>query len=161
MAAKYSIVIDAVGLEMEHLTSGLLPNISRLAEQGESARLEPVFPALTCPVQASILSGKYPQEQGIIAKGLYERETLSVSFWEQPSSLVQARRIWDGANKKSAVLFWQNTMYADADIVVTPRPIHLDEKMVMWCYSKPVGYYEELKAKFGEFDLTSYWGPLA
>jgi predicted AlkP superfamily pyrophosphatase or phosphodiesterase len=52
-------------------------------------------------------------------------------------------------------------MYADSDIVVTPRPIHLDEKMVMWCYSKPVGYYEELKEKLGEFDLTSYWGPLA
>jgi predicted AlkP superfamily pyrophosphatase or phosphodiesterase len=161
MAAKYSIVIDIVGLEMEHLTSGLLPNISRLSEQGESARLEPVFPALTCPVQASILSGKHPQEHGIIANGLYDRETLNVSFWEQPSSLVRARRIWDGAREKAAVLFWQNTMYADADIVVTPRPIHLDEKMVMWCYSKPVGYYEELKAKFGEFDLTSYWGPLA
>jgi predicted AlkP superfamily pyrophosphatase or phosphodiesterase len=45
---------------------------------------------------------------------------------------------------------------------VTPRPIHLDDKMVMWCYSKPVGYYDEkLKEKFGEFDLASYWGPLA
>jgi predicted AlkP superfamily pyrophosphatase or phosphodiesterase len=31
----------------------------------------------------------------------------------------------------------------------------------MWCYSKPVGYYEELKEKFGEFNLASYWGPLA
>jgi predicted AlkP superfamily pyrophosphatase or phosphodiesterase len=33
--------------------------------------------------------------------------------------------------------------------------------MVMWCYSKPVGFYEELAAKIGEFDLSSYWGPLA
>src|SRR3712207_3011938 len=41
------------------------------------------------------------------------------------------------------------------------RSIHLDDKMVMWCYSKPVGYYEELKEKFGEFNLASYWGPLA
>jgi predicted AlkP superfamily pyrophosphatase or phosphodiesterase len=31
----------------------------------------------------------------------------------------------------------------------------------MWCYSKPVGYYEELKQKFGEFNLSRYWGPLA
>jgi predicted AlkP superfamily pyrophosphatase or phosphodiesterase len=52
-------------------------------------------------------------------------------------------------------------MYANSDIVVTPRPIHLDDKMVMWCYSKQVGYYERLKEKFGEFDLASYWGPLA
>jgi predicted AlkP superfamily pyrophosphatase or phosphodiesterase len=31
----------------------------------------------------------------------------------------------------------------------------------MWCYSRPPGYYEELKYKFGEFNLASYWGPLA
>jgi predicted AlkP superfamily pyrophosphatase or phosphodiesterase len=59
------------------------------------------------------------------------------------------------------VLFWQNTMYANSDIVVTPRPIHLDDKMIMWCYSKPVGYYEKLKEKLGEFNLASYWGPFA
>src|SRR3712207_8186827 len=41
------------------------------------------------------------------------------------------------------------------------RSIHLDDKMVMWCYSKPVGYYERLKEKFGEFNLASYWGPFA
>ncbi len=33
--------------------------------------------------------------------------------------------------------------------------------MVMWCYSKPSGYYEKLKEKFGDFNLASYWGPLA
>ena len=163
-APKYSILIDVVGLEQEHLASGLLPNIARVAEQGEHARLEPVFPAVTCPVQASILTGKYPQEHGIISNGLYDRDTFSVSFWEQPSALVRRDRLWDIAKKrglKSGVLFWQNIMYANSDIVVTPRPIHLDEKMVMWCYSKPPGYYEELKDKFGEFDLSSYWGPLA
>ena len=31
----------------------------------------------------------------------------------------------------------------------------------MLCYSKPVGYYEELKSRLGEFNLASYWGPLA
>lgn len=178
-APKYSIMLDVVGLEHEHLGSGLLPNIEKIAEMGESARLEPVFPAVTCTVQASILSGKYPSEHGIVANGLYDRSTYTVSFWEQPSSLVRTERIWDknnnnnnntrqqqqqqngGSSSKSAVLFWQNTMYANSDIVVTPRPIHLDEGMVMWCYSKPVGYYEELKEKFGEFDLASYWGPLA
>jgi predicted AlkP superfamily pyrophosphatase or phosphodiesterase len=162
--ATYSILIDIVGLELRHLHSGLLPNISKLAESGESASLETVFPTLTCPVQASILSGRHPNEHGIIANGMYDRETFSVSFWEQPSSLVKSERAWDIARRngsKAAVLFWQNTMYANADIVVTPRPIHLDDKMIMWCYSKPIGYYEELSGRFGEFDLTSYWGPLA
>lgn len=158
---KHSIVLDIVGLEYKHLDSGLVPNIEKIARAGEAARLEPVFPAVTCTVQASILSGKYPREHGIIANGLYDRETRNVSFWEQPSSLVQAKRAWDIKQGKAAVLFWQNTMYANSDIVVTPRPIHLDDKMVMWCYSRPPGYYEKLKEKFGEFNLASYWGPLA
>ncbi|MFL6503150.1 MAG: alkaline phosphatase family protein [Nitrososphaera sp.] len=162
---NYSILLDTVGLEQKHLDSGLLPNIAKLAENGEVAKLEPTFPAVTSSVQASILTGKFPKEHGIIANGLYDRSTYSVSFWEQPSSLVQTPRIWDTikqrSDKKTAVLFWQNTMYANSDIVVTPRPIHLDDKMVMWCYSKPQGYYEKLKERLGEFNLASYWGPLA
>lgn len=162
---NYSILLDIVGLEQKHLDSGLLPNISKVIEDGEVAKLEPTFPAVTSTVQSSILSGKYPRDHGIIANGLYDRSTFNVSFWEQSSSLVQAQRVWDQVKqtnaKKTAVLFWQNTMYANSDIVVTPRPIHLDDRMVMWCYSKPVGYYEKLKEKFGEFNLASYWGPLA
>ncbi|HZC88178.1 MAG TPA: ectonucleotide pyrophosphatase/phosphodiesterase, partial [Nitrososphaera sp.] len=162
---RYSIVLDIVGLEQKHVNdSGFLPNIEKIAQAGESAQLEPVFPAVTCSVQASLLSGKYPSEHGIIANGFYDRSIYEVSFWEQPSSLVQAKRVWDIVKQKTttAVLFWQNTMYANSDIIVTPRPIHLDDKMIMWCYSKPIGYYDEkLKEKFGEFDLSSYWGPLA
>jgi predicted AlkP superfamily pyrophosphatase or phosphodiesterase len=33
--------------------------------------------------------------------------------------------------------------------------------MKMWCYSKPVGYYEKIVEQIGEFDLSSYWGPLS
>jgi predicted AlkP superfamily pyrophosphatase or phosphodiesterase len=162
---NYSILLDVVGLEQKHLDSGLLPNISKVIEDGEVAKLEPTFPAVTSTVQSSILSGKYPRDHGIIANGLFDRSTFNVSFWEQSSSLVQAQRVWDQVKqtnaKKTAVLFWQNTMYANSDIVVTPRPIHLDDRMVMWCYSKPAGYYEKLKEKYGEFNLASYWGPLA
>jgi predicted AlkP superfamily pyrophosphatase or phosphodiesterase len=32
---------------------------------------------------------------------------------------------------------------------------------VPWCYSKPVGYYEALAQRHGEFQLPWYWGPLA
>jgi predicted AlkP superfamily pyrophosphatase or phosphodiesterase len=165
---KYTILLDIVGLEYNHLNKGgLLPTISSLAEQGESANMEPVFPAVTCPVQASLLSGSYPEDHGIIANGIYDRDTFEVSFWEQPSSLVKKSRIWDIAKQKdpslkTAVLFWQNSMYANSDVVVTPRPIHAaDGRMILWCYSKPVGYYEQMKASLGEFNLADYWGPLA
>jgi predicted AlkP superfamily pyrophosphatase or phosphodiesterase len=167
---KYTIVLDIVGLEYDHLESGLVPNISKIANMGESAKMEPVFPAVTCTVQASILSGAYPNQHGIISNGLYDRNNYTTSFWEQSNALVQTDRIWDiikrntsssSSSIKTAVLFWQNTMYARSDIVMTPRPLHMDNGMVMWCYSKPVGYYEEIKQKLGEFNLASYWGPFA
>jgi hypothetical protein len=98
---KYYIVIDIVGLEFDHLESGLIPNISRIANQGESAKMEPVFPAVTCTVQASVLSGTYPNKHGIIANGLYDRTNHSISFWEQSSDLVQTDRIWDIVQKNN------------------------------------------------------------
>jgi predicted AlkP superfamily pyrophosphatase or phosphodiesterase len=168
---KYYIVIDIVGLEFDHMQSGIIPNISRIASEGECAKMEPVFPSVTCTVQASLLSGTYPSEHGIISNGLYDRTNHNISFWEQSSNLVKTDRVWDVAEKnssntpnaiKTAVLFWQNTMYCNANIVVTPRPLHFDNDMVMWCYSKPVGYYDQqLKTNLGEFNLATYWGPFA
>jgi predicted AlkP superfamily pyrophosphatase or phosphodiesterase len=164
---KHVILLDIVGLEINHLESGkLIPNISKIALTGEYCKLEPVFPALTSTVQASILSGKYPNEHGIISNGLYDRSKYEVSFWEQASSLVQTERIWDLMKKKipdsrTAVLFGQHSMYSNADFIVTPRPLHMADETIMWCYSKPPGYYENLKYKFGDFNLAHYWGPLA
>ena len=181
---KYIIVLDIVGLEIGHIESNLLPNIGDIAAHGEAAKMQPVFPALTCPVQSSLLSGTYPSQHGIIANGFYDRINCEVSFWEQPSGLVQVDRVWDVAKKsniatsgsspssaslgssfpslKTAVLFWQNTMYAGSDIVVTPRPLHFQDHIEMWCYSKPIGFYDNnLKQKLGEFNLANYWGPLA
>lgn len=163
--AKYVITIDIVGLEKRHISETLTPNIFKISQGGETRNLETVFPAVTCTVQSSLLSGTYPEVHGIISNGLFDKQNYAVSFWEQSSNLVQADRIWDtlkmsGSSYKTAVLFWQNTMYSNADIVLTPRPLHMDERMIMWCYSKPPGFYEKIAEKIGKFDLTSYWGPL-
>ncbi len=163
--SKHIIVIDIVGLQKKHISESITPNIYKISQSGELRNLETVFPAVTCTVQTSFLSGSYPDLHGIVSNGLYNRQHYSVSFWEQSSNLVQADRIWDrvkmnGIDAKTAVLFWQNTMYANADIVLTPRPLHLEDRMIMWCYSKPPGTYERLFQKIGKFDLSWYWGPL-
>jgi predicted AlkP superfamily pyrophosphatase or phosphodiesterase len=165
---KHLIVFNVVGLESSNVFADNLPNIQQIAEQGAYCPVTPVFPAVTSTVQASLLTGKYPNEHGIISNGTYDRSNYSVSFWDQDSSLVKARRIWDildgglSGEVKSAVLFWQNTLYAKSDVVVTPKPIHLENKMIMWCYSRPPSFYDEvLKPKLGEFQLATYWGPFA
>jgi predicted AlkP superfamily pyrophosphatase or phosphodiesterase len=163
---KHLIVLDIAGLEPRHISEDKTPNICSLSGKGELARVRPVFPAVTCTSQASILSGTYPRQHGIISNGLYNRETHTVSFWEQSSSLVQAEKVWDivkrgGRGRTTAMLFWQNTMYADADIVLTPRPLHMEDRMIMWCYSRPPGFYEKISYDIGKFDLSTYWGPFA
>jgi len=165
--SKHVVVLDIVGLDVSHISSGLVPTISEIANNGQYGYLKPVFPSVTCTVQASVLSGKYPNEHGIISNGFYDKENLQVLFWEQSSKLVQSERIWDvlkkkNSNIKTSVLFWQNTMFANSNYLITPRPIHLENGgMDMWCYSRPPNYYEDVSSKIGEFDLLSYWGPFA
>ena len=165
--SKYLVVLDIVGLDVSHVSSGLIPTISNIANNGEYGYLKPVFPSVTSTIQASVLSGEYPAKHGIISNGLYDWENCQVLFWEQSSKLVQTERIWDilkkkNSNIKTAVLFWQNTMFANSDVIITPRPIHLENgSMDMWCYSRPPNYYEEVAQNIGEFDLYSYWGPFS
>ena len=58
-------------------------------------------------------------------------KTVKFYFGNSPVKLVQTERIWDilkkkNNNIKTSVLFWQNTMFANSDVVITPRPIHLE-----------------------------------
>jgi predicted AlkP superfamily pyrophosphatase or phosphodiesterase len=53
--SKYIIVLDIVGLDVSHISSGLIPTISDLAGNGEHGYLKPVFPSVTSTVQESIL----------------------------------------------------------------------------------------------------------
>ncbi len=163
---KKLIVLDVVGLTKSCFDKVSLPNISKLFEKSTIHSIIPSFPAVTCSVQATITSGYNPSQHGIISNGFFDRTTNQVSFWEQPSALVEKERIWDILKKanpeiKIAVLFWQNSLYINSDIVITPKPIHLENQMIQWCYSKPVGYYEEIAKSLGEFELLSYWGPFA
>ena len=164
---NHVIVLNVVGLSPRHFgRPELIPNLATVAKRGRLLPMRPSFPAVTCSVQATLLSGKPPSQHGIIANGYFDRETFEVKFWEQPAALVQQPRLWDllkavRPELKTAVLFWQNLMHINSDIVVTPRPLHLDSGLVQWCYSKPAGYYEELRSEISDFKLQHYWGPVA
>jgi len=73
--------------------------------------MQPVFPCVTLPVQASLTTGTYPKEHGVVSNGFYFKQNHQVSFWEQGSFLVQKERIWDRLERKApelktAVLFF-------------------------------------------------------
>jgi len=162
---KKIIVLDIPGLVGSNIDKNETKNISKIIKNNHSV-LNPTFPAVTCSAQSSILTGTYPSEHGIIANGYYDKTYKEIHFWDQPSKLVKKPQIWDilkekNSKIKTAVLFWQNTLFAKSDTVITPKPIHLENNFVMWCYSKPENFYEEISKEIGEFDLKWYWGPFA
>jgi predicted AlkP superfamily pyrophosphatase or phosphodiesterase len=167
MKNKHLIIIDVVGLDLKHFASSeSMPHIAALLNNGRLFKMNPVFPPVTLPVQASLTTGVFPNQHGIVSNGFYFADNFQVAFWEQAAGLVQAERIWDRIRKKNpelktAVLFFQNSLYANCDVVITPRPLHTEDGLIQWCYSKPVGYYEELCERIGEFNLFHFWGPLA
>ena len=89
------VVIDVVGLTPRLLPH--MPNLSRLAGLGFQAKLDTVLPAVTCTVQASLLTGRLPSEHGIVGNGWYFRDLGEVMLWRQHNALVQGPKLWDHA----------------------------------------------------------------
>ena len=157
------VVLDVAGLGwnlIEHR-----PDV--IARYGIALQpIETVFPALTCPVQASFRTGVVPDGHGMVANGFYARRLARALFWEQSASLVFGDRIWRrfrARGNRVAMLFWQQSLGEEVDIVLSPRPIHRHHGgMIPDCQSQPAEFYAKLCAELGRpFPLDAYWGPRA
>ena len=82
-----TLVILAVGLA-PNLIGTHTPNLARLAARGAMRPLETVTPAVTCTVQATLMTGLMPSGHGIVANGWYFRDLAEVMLWRQPEGLV-------------------------------------------------------------------------
>jgi predicted AlkP superfamily pyrophosphatase or phosphodiesterase len=156
------LIVDVAALGYEFLRANQVTSIAGL----EVSPVRSVFPALTCSVQASFRTASAPARHGMVANGLYFRDLRKVMFWEQSSLLVAGERIWSDFRRsggKVGMLFWQQSLGEQADVVLSPAPIHLHHGgMVSDCYCRPAGLYDRLCRKVGrKFNLMHYWGPLA
>ena len=77
---KKLIILDIVGLSKKQFEKLKPKNISKILEHGSYGSFDPSFPAVTCSVQASIFSGTYPSEHGIISNGYYDELFKKISF---------------------------------------------------------------------------------
>ena len=159
-------VINVVGLS-ESLITSAAPHLQRLVQQGQLVHLDPVLPAVTCSVQSSMLTGKPVSEHGIVANGWYNHELAEIQFWKQSNRLVQTQKVWETARGRDpsvtcANMCWWYNMYSTVDFSVTPRPMYkADGRKIPDCYSQPAALRDQLQAKFGQFPLFRFWGPLA
>lgn len=187
---KRVCIIDLPGFSRELLSA--VPAGSYLAHwlgKQQIATLEPSFPALTCSVQATLTTGAWPDEHGIIANGManyrspedqalvdpanHTEHRLQVSFWEQSNQFIQPNRFWQDESGRSrwktAMLFFQNAMpgFAGdprpaADIIITPKPEHgPNGETISLVWTNPRDLEAKLTADLGPFPLMHYWGPLA
>lgn len=161
-----TLVILAVGLT-PRLLGPNTPHLSALVARGGVRPLATITPAVTCSVQATLLTGSLPREHGIVANGWYQRDLAEVAFWKQSNHLVQAPKIWDTARARNpsfstAQLFWWYNMYSSADWSVTPRPMYpADGRKIPDVYTEPPELRAALSEKLGTFPLFRFWGPLA
>lgn len=172
-------VINVVGLTQSLLAHA--PNIRRFAEAGRLRRLKPVLPAVTCSVQASMLTGLTPGGaagatsegpargasggHGIVGNGWYFRDTDEVRFWQRSNKLMHGEKVWDAAKQRNADftclnMFWRYAAYSGCDYVVIERPIYkADGRKLPDIYSNRSELRDSLRQRLGMFPLFRFWGP--
>ncbi|MFI8105642.1 nucleotide pyrophosphatase/phosphodiesterase family protein [Streptomyces sp. NPDC086023] len=157
------LVLDVVGLTPRLLAH--MPHLAGLAAGGSRAALSTVLPAVTCSVQATLLTGTTPAEHGIVGNGWYFRELGEVLLWRQSHRLIEGERVWDAARRRHpgytvANICWWYAMGAEVDWTVTPRPVYYaDGRKEPDCYTRPAALHGELTERLGTFPLFTYWGP--
>jgi predicted AlkP superfamily pyrophosphatase or phosphodiesterase len=125
-----------------------------------------IFPAVTCPVQASFRTAQPTGVHGLVANGLFFDDLRKVMFWEQSAKLVEGPRIWENfraRGKKVGMMFWQQSLGEAVDFIVSPWPVHRHSGgLIQSCHTQPAGLEEKLNQHIGRpFDLKNYWGPMA
>ena len=177
-------------LNVVGLSKGLLRHAPRIEALGEERMgysgvvvLEPVFPAVTTSVQASMTTGLEPRDHGIVGNGWYDHASSEIRFWQRSNRLVQGQQVWDAASRvpdasapraepqgrraaesrfTCANLGWWYNSYSTCDYIVQVRPIYkADGRKLPDCYTTPPDLRERLQAELGVFPLFRYWGPAA
>ncbi|MFW6157430.1 MAG: alkaline phosphatase family protein, partial [Balneolaceae bacterium] len=157
-------VLNVVGLTPD-LVGQDTPFLSEWFARGKMAGIESMLPAVTCSVQATYLTGKMPNEHGIVGNGWYFREMDEIKFWRQSNKLVQAPKVWEKAKQEDpdftcANLFWWYNMNSSVDYLVTPRPIYrTDGVKIPDIYTEPITMRDKLQGELGQFPLFNFWGP--
>ncbi|MGA2799600.1 MAG: alkaline phosphatase family protein [Thermoguttaceae bacterium] len=162
---KSLILLSIPGLREKDVA--IMPKLRQLMSGGEIAEFAPSFPCLTCPVQANMTTGRLPNVHGVVANGYYWRDRRQVEMWTSPNDCIDRPQIWDLLTHHedtltTAVWFPMHAKGCEADYVCTPAPVHNpDGSESLWCYTRPLELYGQLRQALGDFPLQHFWGPAA
>ncbi len=107
-----TILVSIDGFRPDFLDRGLTPTLSRLAQTGVSADMQPSFPTKTFPNHWTLVTGLVPDRHGITANMMEDSsrpgETFTMATVD-PYWWSEAEPLWVTAEKagiRSAAMFW-------------------------------------------------------
>ena len=110
------ILISIDGFRWDYLRYANTPNLDEFLKQGvQSKGIIPPFPSKTFPSHITLVTGKYPDEHGIVSNRMYDSFFNEYYYIGQNSKPVleekwyEAEPIWVTAekqNKKAMTMFW-------------------------------------------------------
>ena len=149
-------------LNVAGLTPALLAHAPHIRAIGEARPLKGVFPALTMPAQATMLTGLPPSAHGVVGNGWFWRELGEVRNWVQSHSLMQAPAFYEGAGYDCARMFWWFNRGSNCRYAVTPKPHYgSDGSKAFDILSDPPELAGFLEGRLGKFPFHGFWGPRA
>lgn len=128
------VIVSIDAFRADYFDRGLTPNLKALADGGAHAVMHPSFPSLTFPNHYTLVTGKRPDNNGIVANTMYDathpadpndpdalhfnKAKAGDGFWWK-----EAKPVWVSAEQAgihSASVFWPGSQ-AEIDHV---RPAH-------------------------------------
>ena len=130
-----------------------LPNFKKLIEKSSySFEVESVYPSLTYPAHTTIITGKYPNNHGVINNILIQPGKNDPDwFWHR--NKIQGETLYDLAKKKGmkiANLLWPVTAKGDIDYnlpEIFPNK-WWQNQIIVSLLNGSIGYQLELNNKF-------------
>lgn len=113
--AKRAIIISLDGLDVRYLQKrdeyGLkIPTLRRLMKDGVMAQVVGVYPSVTYPSHATIVTGVTPERHGIYGNDIFEPPDKALTGkWYWYARDIRAETLWDAASKaklKTAMISW-------------------------------------------------------
>ncbi|MDY2630788.1 MAG: ectonucleotide pyrophosphatase/phosphodiesterase [Clostridium sp.] len=155
METKYLIVISFDAVSSEDINKlKKLNNFKYLIDNGSLiTNVESVYPTLTYPAHATIMTGRYPKNHGIINNTLNKFSDVNPN-WYWYRKYIKATTLYDLAYEKgltTAALLWpvsgrSNITYNLTEIFA-PKP--WQNQLVMSALSGSVKYQLDLNKRFG------------
>jgi len=111
------LLVSIDGFRNDYLERGITPNLLALAQQGTLAKkFEPVFPTITFPNHYSLVTGRYPDHNGMVNNTMYDPSKTEQVFRLSDRNAIENPLWWEEGTplwvtlkkqgKLSSTMFW-------------------------------------------------------